>query len=253
MVALVTGGGRGVGRAVAQALAGSGAGVAVVARSREEIDEVSRHIRAGGGRSISVVCDVTEGAGVRAAVARTEAELGPIDILVNNAGMAESAPLVKLDEDLWARTLAVNLTGTYLCSRAVLPSMIERRHGRIINIASVAGKVGFAYSTAYCAAKHGVLGLTRALALEVATLGITVNAICPGWLDTSMTVASTARIAEKTGMTVGEARLRLEAMIPQRRLIDPDEIATLALFLAGDRAGGITGQAVNVDGGQVTM
>lgn len=252
-VALVTGGGRGVGRAVALALADAGAAVAVAARTRAEIDEVSRAIRANGGGSRAIVCDVADAASVRAAVGEAGAALGPIDILVNNAGTVESAPFVKLDEDLWARTLAVNLTGTYLCSRAVLPSMLERRRGRIINIASVAGKVGFAYSAAYCAAKHGVLGLTRALALEVAAAGITVNAICPGWLDTPMTAASVARIVEKTGRTPDEARRRLEEMSPQRRLIQPGEVAALALFLAGDEAHGITGQALNVDGGEVMV
>lgn len=250
-VALVTGGGRGIGRAVALALAGAGARVVVAARSRGEIDAVVREIAKAGGEAMAVACDVTASASVEDAFGAARQQFGTVDILVNNAGFAESAPLVRLDEELWSWTLAVNLTGTYLCTRAALPAMIEQRRGRVISIASVAARVGFAYTSAYCAAKHGVLGFTRAVALEVASKGVTVNAVCPGWVDTDMTAASIVRIVEKTGRSPQDARRTLEAMSPQRRLIRPEEVAAVALFLASDQAAGITGQAINVDGGEV--
>ena len=188
---------------------------------------------------------------VQRAVGRALEAFGRIDVLVNNAGIAESAPLSRTDEDLWARMIAVNLTGTYRCARAVLPDMLARGKGRIINIASVAGRVGFQYTSAYCASKHGVIGFTRALALEVATGGVTVNAVCPGWVETDMTRASIERIASSTGQSVESARRLLENMNPQRRLIQPEEVASVALFLASDEAHGITGQAIDVDGGEV--
>ena len=250
-VALITGGGRGIGRAIAHALAGAGARVVVAARSQSHIERVAREIESNGGLAADVVCDVTNAKDVERAIAHATRTFGPIDILVNNAGFAESAPLVRLDEELWAKTIAVNLTGTYLCTRAVLPGMISRGRGRVLNVASTAGRVGFAYTSAYCAAKHGVLGLTRSVALEVATKGITVNAICPGWVDTDMAVSAIARIVEKTGRSPEEARRTLEEMSPQRRLIQPEEVAAVALFLAGDAAAGITGQAIDVDGGEV--
>ena len=192
--------------------------------------------------ALPFVCDVTRREQVHAAAAEAERQLGPIDVLVNNAGASDSAPFASMDDELWERMLAVNLTGTYHCMRAVIPGMFERRRGRVINIASVAAKVGFPYTAAYVAAKHGVLGLTRAVAIEAAGKGVTVNAICPGWLDTEMTDRSAARIAAKTGQTVEDARRVLEAMNPQRRLIHPDEVAAIAAFLASPEAAGINGQ-----------
>ncbi len=250
-VALVTGGGRGIGRTIALALSDAGARVAVAARHQDDVDLVANEIVARGGQALALSCDVTEPISVSAAFARAREVFGPVDILVNNAGYAESAPLVDVDEALWAHTLAVNLTGTYRCTRAVLPEMIARRRGAIVNIASTAGRVGYRYVAAYCAAKHGVVGFTRAVALEVAAKGITVNAICPGFVDTPMTEASIARIAQKTGRSTGEARKALEAMNPQQRLVQPEEIAGVVLFLLSDQARGITGQAINVDGGEV--
>ncbi|RPJ78575.1 MAG: SDR family oxidoreductase [Acidobacteria bacterium] len=250
-VALVTGGSGGIGRAIAGALAGAGARVAVAARREADIDVVAKWIVGRGEQALAVRCDVTEPASVTACVERVREAFGPVDILVNNAGYTQSAALVELDEALWARTLAVNLTGTYLCTRAVLPEMIARRQGVVVNIASTAGQVGYRYVAAYCAAKHGVVGFTRAVALEVATTGVTVNAVCPGFVDSPMTETSVARIVEKTGKSRADARRALEDMNPQRRLVQPGEVAALVLFLASDSASGITGQAICIDGGEV--
>jgi NAD(P)-dependent dehydrogenase (short-subunit alcohol dehydrogenase family) len=250
-VALVTGASQGIGRAIALALATHGADVAVAARSLTALETVAAEIEAVGRHAVAVTCDVTSSASVDQAMARTREALGPIRILVNNAGISSSAPLSRLDEKTWRQTLDVNLTGTYLCTRAALGDMLTRASGRVINVASIAGRVGFAYTAAYCASKHGVLGFTRAIALEVARSGITVNAICPGWVDTDMTVASIGRIAVTTGRSEMEARRVLEAMSPQRRLIRPEEVAAVAVFLASDDAAGITGQALDVDGGEV--
>jgi NAD(P)-dependent dehydrogenase (short-subunit alcohol dehydrogenase family) len=213
-------------------------------------DRVAVEIASGGGDALGIVCDVTSATSVAEAVAGARRRYGRIDILVNNAGIAESAPLARTDEEMWARIMAVNLTGPYRCTREILPEMLERARGRVINIASVAARVGLQYTTAYCASKHGVLGFTRALALEVAARGVTVNAVCPGWVDTDMTTASIARIVEKTGQPADRARRTLEGMSPQGRLIQPEEVAAVALFLASDAAHGITGQAINVDGGE---
>jgi len=161
---------------------------------------VAREIEDAGGQAVGVSCDVSDEVQVQAAFAAASNAFQRIDILVNNAGFVESAPLVRLDAALWNKTIAINLTGTYQCTRAVLPGMIERRSGRVINIASTAGRIGYQYTAAYCAAKHGVLGLTRAVALEVAAKGITVNAVCPGWVDTEMTAASIRRMVERTGL-----------------------------------------------------
>ncbi|MFN8059764.1 MAG: SDR family NAD(P)-dependent oxidoreductase [Vicinamibacterales bacterium] len=250
-VVFITGGGRGIGRAVALAMAGAGARVAVAARTEVQVEAVAAEVRALGVDALALACDVTSADAVGRAVGRTLEALGPVDVLVNNAGIAESALLTRTDDALWARTIGVNLTGTFFCMRAVLPSMIARGFGRIVNVASIAAKVGFPYTAAYCASKHGVLGLTRAAALEVATKGITVNAVCPGWVETDMTADSIARIVEKTGRPAADARLSLERMSPQHRLIQPEEVAHIVLMLASDAAHGITGQAINVDGGEV--
>jgi NAD(P)-dependent dehydrogenase (short-subunit alcohol dehydrogenase family) len=250
-VAFVSGASRGIGRAIALRLAGAGARVVATARSAAGAETTAGAIVACGGEAIGLACDVSSPKSVADAVAAAQEHYGHIDILVNNAGAAESAPLSRTDEELWSRMIEVNLTGTYRCTREALPGMIVRGKGRIINIASIAARVGWQYTTAYCAAKHGVLGFTRALAQEVATRGITVNAICPGWVDTDMTAGSIARIVEKTGQSPAQARQALENMSPQRRLIQPEEVAAVALFLAADEAYGITGQAIDVDGGEV--
>jgi 3-hydroxybutyrate dehydrogenase len=220
--------------------------VAITGRSHTHVREAAADLEGTGVEALALICDVTARDDVARAVALTEQRLGPIDVLVNNAGIAESAPFVATDDDIWDRTLAVNLTGTYNCMRAIAPGMFERRHGRIINIASMAARVGFPYTAAYVASKHGVLGLTRAVALEAENRGVTVNAICPGWVDTEMTDRAVRRIAERTGRPDAEARQMLERMNPQQRLITPDEVAAVAAYLASPAAASVNGQDVDI-------
>jgi NAD(P)-dependent dehydrogenase (short-subunit alcohol dehydrogenase family) len=245
-VVFVTGAGRGVGRAIACRFAADGYAVAITGRSHTHVRETAADLEGTGVEALALICDVTARDDVARAVALTEQRLGPIDVLVNNAGIAESAPFVATDDDMWDRTLAVNLTGTYNCMRAIAPGMFERRHGRIINIASTAARVGFPYTAAYVASKHGVLGLTRAVALEAENRGVTVNAICPGWIDTEMTDRAVRRIAERTGRPDAEARQMLERMNPQQRLITPDEVAAVAAYLASPAAASVNGQDVDI-------
>lgn len=251
-VALVTGGGRGIGRAIALQLAQARASVAVAARTRSQLEAVAAEItKLDGGRAFTQELDVTDPGSITSALERITAELGPIDILINNAGLAVSAPLSETDPELWERHIRVNLTGPYLLTRGVLPGMLKRRWGRIINIASTAGKQGFAYTAAYSASKHALIGFTRALALELAQHGITVNAVCPGFAATDLSWESARRIAEKTGRSYDEAVRSLASFSPQKRLIEPEEVARVAVMLAGDGARGISGQAIVVDGGAV--
>jgi NAD(P)-dependent dehydrogenase (short-subunit alcohol dehydrogenase family) len=251
-VALVTGAGRGIGRAAALAIARHGADVALAARTVSEIEAVAAEVKALGRRAVAVATDVGEPGDVANLLALVERELGSPAIVVNAAGIALSAKVLDTDDALWERHLRINLTGTFLVSRAAVRGMLERRTGRIINIASTAGKVGYLYTTAYTASKHGVVGLTRALALEVARHGITVNAICPGFVDTDLTAHSIANIAARTKGTPEEARRTLAALSPQNRLMQPEEVAAVVVMLAGREAQGINGQAINLDGGGVT-
>lgn len=252
-IALITGGGRGIGRAIALAFARDGAQVAVAARSIDQVERVAQEITDQGSmKALPVVCDVSDIASVVEMFARVKASLGRSpDILVNNAGVAESAPIIKTDNEFWHRHLAINLTGTFYCTRAALPQMIEGGWGRVINIASIAGKIGAPYIAAYSASKHGVLGLTRSAALEVAAKGITVNAICPGYVDTDMTTRAIENITKKTGIQAEYAMDSIKKMSPQNRLVEPEEVAALASLLASDEGRGINGQAINVDGGTV--
>ena len=251
--ALITGGGRGIGRAVALAFAREGARVALLARTESEVARVAEEIQQAHGVAATFrACDVADAGDVaRAFAAVGETFGGGVDILVNNAGIAESAPFVKTDDELWQRHLAVNLSGTFYCTRAALPAMLARGWGRVINVASIAGKTGAPYVAAYAASKHGVLGLTRSVALEVATKGVTVNAICPGYVDTDMTTRALERIEATTGRSAADALAAIKRMSPQQRLVTPEEVAAVALLLASDEGRGINGQAINVDGGTV--
>src|SRR4051812_3271762 len=250
--ALITGGGRGIGRAIAFALAREGARIAVIARTEEEVSRVAFEVKAETQvETMYATCDVADRESVELALADVRERLGTIDILVNNAGIAESAPLIKTSNELWQRHIAVNLTGTFYFTRAVLPAMIERGWGRVVNIASIAGKTGAPYIAAYAASKHGVLGLTRSAALEVASKGVTVNAICPGYVDTEMTTRALETIEAKTGKSIADALETIQRMSPQNRLVTPEEVAALALLLASHEGRGINGQAINVDGGSV--
>ena len=252
-LAFITGGGRGIGRAIARVFANEGASVAVAARTREQIESVAAEINEQhDAQAFAVECDVAYSESVQRAFDRVAEQFGRApDILVNNAGIAETAPFIKTDEAMWQRHLAVNLTGTYHCTRAALGAMVLGRWGRIINIASIAGKTGAPYISAYAASKHGVLGLTQSVALEVAPLGITVNAVCPGYVDTEMTERGIENIVARTGISADEARTALEGMSPQNRLVTAEEVAAVALLLASEDGRGINGQAINVDGGTV--
>jgi NAD(P)-dependent dehydrogenase (short-subunit alcohol dehydrogenase family) len=247
--ALVTGGGRGIGRTVAFDLAAAGVAVAVAARTRPEVDAVASEIEAGGGRALALTMDVADPESVRAGFLRAREVLGGLDIVVSAAGIAPSAPLARTSDALWRQVLETNLSGSFYCLREALPEMTARGWGRVVNLASIAGKTGYPYIAAYAASKHGVLGLTKCAALEVATNGVTVNAVCPGYVDTPMLDAGIARIVEKTGLSAEEARRRLADMSPQKRLFTAAEVSALVLFLCGEAAAGINGQALSVDGG----
>ena len=248
---VITGGGRGIGAATARLLASEGAAVAVSARTGAEIETVAAELRSAGHEAHAIPCDVTEESQVEALRSAAETALGRVDILVNNAGVAHSAPLARTTLADWNRLLAVNATGTFLCTRAFLPAMVERGWGRIINVASVVGRAGAPYISAYAAAKHAVVGLTRAISAEVARTGVTVNAVCPGYVETDMTIQSVERIVGKTGLDAAEARRRLAAMSPQDRIFSSEEVAYQVLVLSDPRAAGINGQAVVLDGGGV--
>jgi NAD(P)-dependent dehydrogenase (short-subunit alcohol dehydrogenase family) len=246
---LVTGAARGIGAAIARMLAEEGATLTLLGRRREALEQLLADLP--GGDHGVVVADVSEPAEVQASFQAAAAERGPISILINNAGQAESAPFGKTSLELWNRMLAVNLSGTFLCSQAALPGMVAAGHGRIVNIASTAGQRGYAYVSAYVAAKHGVIGLTRALALEVAKKGITVNAVCPGYTETDILRESIANVVAKTGRSEADARATFAASNPQERIVQPEQVADAVRWLCGDAAAAVTGQAISVSGGEV--
>lgn len=252
-LALITGGGRGIGRAIALTFAQEGADIVVAARTLSQVESVAKEIAGQFPvKVLPVVCDVSKVSSVEEMFTQTLDFFGRApDILVNNAGIAESAPIAKTDDELWQKHIAINLSGSFYCTRAALPAMIARGWGRIINIASIAGKTGAPYIAAYSASKHGLLGLTRSTALEVATKGITANAICPGYVDTEMTTRGVENITKKTGRSAEEAIAAIRKMSPQDRLVTSEEVAALALLLASEPGGAINGQAINVDGGSV--
>ena len=246
--ALVTGAARGIGAAIARTLAAEGATLTLLGRDARALAALAAELP---GRPGHVVADVADPRQVEAAFRRARAERGALHILVNNAGQAESAPFGKTTLELWQRMLAVNLTGTFLCSQAALPDLLSAGGGRIVNIASTEAQKGYAYVSAYVAAKHGVLGLTRSLALEVARKGITVNAVCPGYTETDILRASVANVVAKTGRSEQEAVAEFARGNPQQRIVQPQQVADAVRWLCSDAASAITGQAISVSGGEV--
>jgi len=242
--ALVTGGGRGIGAAIAGSLAAAGASVVVTARTAGEVDAVAETLRSHGARAWAVPSDVTEEAAVRVLAARALEHLGTVDVLVNAAGDGGAGPLERLSLEDWRRMLESHATGTFLCTRELLPAMRERGWGRIVNLASTAGLEGGRYIAHYCAAKHAVVGFTRAVACELAGSGVTINALCPGYVDTPMTARTIANVMERTGRSREAALAAVLAAASQERLIRPDEVAEAAVELCGETAAGTNGKAI---------
>jgi NAD(P)-dependent dehydrogenase (short-subunit alcohol dehydrogenase family) len=249
---LVTGATRGIGAAIARALAGAGWHVTLAGRARGALEEVRVTLPIAEGVAHDCVeLDVTDAASVARAFADVHARGGALQALVNNAGAVETGPLARLPLETWDRMLAVNLTGAFLCTQAALAPMIAARAGRIVNIASTAGQKGYAYCTAYAAAKHGVLGMTRSLALEVAAQGLSVNAVCPGYTDTAIVHDGVARIVAATGRSEADAMATFSQSSPLKRLVQPDEVAATVLWLCAEAPAAFTGQAMSVSGGEV--
>jgi NAD(P)-dependent dehydrogenase (short-subunit alcohol dehydrogenase family) len=249
--ALVTGASRGIGASIAATLAAQGIRVSLLGRDEAQLRAVGE--RLGGVKcAFPIIADVTDSSSVRKAFDAARAQFGPVHLLINNAGQAASAKFVDTDEELWNRLMAVNLTGTYLCTRQAVPDMLAEKFGRIVNIASTAGLRGAALISAYVASKHAVIGLTRSLALEYATRNITVNAVCPGYVDTDIVKDAIANISAKTGRSESEALAALVATNPQRRLTQPQEVSDAVLWVCQPGSHGITGQSIVVAGGEVT-
>ncbi|HEX2190149.1 MAG TPA: SDR family NAD(P)-dependent oxidoreductase [Longimicrobiaceae bacterium] len=250
--AVVTGGGRGIGAAVADELARLGAALTLMGRDRGRLEAQARDLAARRGvEAAAVACDVADEGSVAAAFAESRERLGDPHVLVNNAGQSEGVAFGETTRELWDRMLAVNLTGVFLCTRQVLPAMLEARSGRVVNVASTAGLRGYSRTAAYTAAKHGVIGLTRALALETAKRGVTVNAVCPGYTDTDMAQGAVDTLVRARGITPEDARAMIARPIPRGTLILPEEVANAVGWLCSPGASAVTGQAVVVAAGEV--
>ncbi|WP_069164734.1 SDR family NAD(P)-dependent oxidoreductase [Nocardia altamirensis] len=248
--ALVTGGSRGIGAAIASRLAADGARLTLLSRDFVRATETVARLPKSA-HAHAIACDITDPAAIADAFADARAQHGAVDILINNAGQAASAPLRRTSDELWHRMLAVNLTGTFLCARTAVADMLTSGRGRVVNIASTAGLRGYPYVIAYTAAKHGVIGLTRAMALELAGTPITVNAVCPGFTDTELFQESVTHVIDSTGRGAEEARAAFVRHNPQGRLIEPAEVADTVAWLCSDAAASITGQSISVSGGEV--
>jgi NAD(P)-dependent dehydrogenase (short-subunit alcohol dehydrogenase family) len=244
-LALVTGGGRGIGLAIALRLARAGARLIVTGRTRADIESTASAV---GGHAL--VCDLLDRGATDAMIEAVRA-IGRVDVLVNNAGIAESAPLAETSDAMWDRIMELNATAPFRLTRAFAPAMAAAGWGRVVTIASNAGLTGYGYTSAYCAAKHAAVGMIRALALDLGKTGVTINAVCPGWVATRMADEAISRIAKRTGRDAGAARAALESMSPQRRLVEPEEVAAAVAMLCGESARGIHGQTIVIDGGQV--
>jgi NAD(P)-dependent dehydrogenase (short-subunit alcohol dehydrogenase family) len=249
--ALVTGASRGIGATIAAALAAEGARVSLVARDAPRLAALCAGL-GGADRAVAIGADITRSEAVREAFAAARRHFGPVHILVNNAGQAASAKFTETDEALWNGILGVNLTGTYLCTREAVADMLHAGYGRIVNVASIAGLKGAPYISAYAASKHAVVGLTRSLALEYATRNITVNAVCPGYVDTDIVRRAIDNIMKKTGRSESEALATLTATNPQRRLITPAEVSHVVLWLCRPGTEGVTGQSIVIGGAEAS-
>ncbi len=250
--AVVTGGGRGIGAAIGTALAVRGATVSLIGRTARTLDAAAqRLVRDHAATAGSAVADVADEASITSAIAACTAARGPVDILVNNAGIAPSAPFLKSDAKLWREVLDVDLMGAVYATRAALPGMLSAGWGRVVNVASTAGLTGMPYVTAYCAAKHALVGFTRALAMETARKGVTVNAVCPGYSDTDIVGDALENIVSKTGRSREEALSSLVAHNPQGRLIQPEEVGETIGWLCSEAAASVTGQSIVIAGGEL--
>ena len=252
-IVLVTGAGRGIGRAIALAFASHGSRIVVVGRTQETLDAVAEEIRRHGAEVLPRVCDVTEKPAIEKLRQEVAGRFGTVQVLVNNAGIAPAAGFLEMPDRLWEEVLRVNLTGTYNCCKVFLADMVTVKWGRIINIASTVAKVAYSHISAYTTSKHAVLGLTRALAVETAKSGVTVNAVCPGYAGTELTQRNALLIAQRRGRSLEDGLQTFASTSPQKRLIEPEEVADLTVMLASESAKGITGQAINVDGGAVMV